>query len=477
MVKRNVYRWLFVLLVVLVAPFFVLTFFAHPSADDYCYAQVFRDGSYWGNIRGEYLGWKGRYSAIFFSVSYHEFSTRLHGGTGMLKTYPYALIVLLASLFGALYVFVRSLLEGVASRTQTLYCTLGLGALYLSTIPKASATLYWLDGASQYQIGGILLLLSLAALMKLYRLGQTRVAITTGFLIFIAIGASELVMLMLVAVVAVMAIDRIFIHKRNRLLWTAVCVVTLASTALLVLAPGNFVRAQYAPAAARQFWFSVSQAWIHGGNILASWLRNPGTWLATVAFIPVALQLIHRQGVRANANWLRLALVSGLLLGLLWLIYFALWWTAATNPPGRALNLIYLGFLMAWFTAVLELIAIVSLRTGIARANEGLAAPWHIFFAAVTVVLGVYLVLHSNARTAAGDLLFRAPAYHQMQQDRYRKIAAAKAEAAGKRVELLLPGLSNPPRLLMYSDIQGNGNDWRNGCYARYFGLKTVVRR
>jgi hypothetical protein len=60
---------------------------------------------------------------------------------------------------------------------------------------------------------------------------------------------------------------------------------------------------------------------------------------------------------------------------------------------------------------------------------------------------------------------------------RYATIAKAKAASGNERPALILPRVADPPRVLMHSDIQEDRKDWRNGCFARYFGLKSVARR
>jgi hypothetical protein len=255
-----------------------------------------------------------------------------------------------------------------------------------------------------------------------------------------------------------------------------VVLVTLASAAMLVLAPGNAVRAEHASADAGQFWFSFSHAWYHAGVTLASWLSGPGLWLATAAFIPAALRLVHIDGIRKDTGWLRFLVILFLVPALVWTLFFGLWWAAATNPPGRALNLIYLIFLVGWFAGVLELVAVFALHRRLAFTAAVFPGPLRLANIAVLVLFGGFMLLHSHARTAASDLVRRAPAYNEVMQDRYASITRAKA-AGNNRPAMVLPAVDDPPRVLMYSDIQADRRNWRNNCYARYFGLESVVRR
>lgn len=469
LIRPGLYLLLFAVLAAAVLPFFLLIHYAHPSADDFCYAAAFRHGDLWGNIKGEYLGWKGRYSAIFLTAAYHQ-------PGGMLLTYGYALLLFLAALFAALYAFVRSLVEGTGTRLRTLFLTLGLGALYLGTMPKVAATVYWLDGAFQYQTGGIFTLLALAALFTLYRTGAHLFAWLACACIFVAIGATETAMITLVTMVLLMTFSRMFVQPQARTAWAAVLVVTLLSSGLLVLAPGNFARAEFAAPEAGRFWFSFSHAWFHGGRTFASWLANPGLWLATAVFIPAALRMVQLENVRRDASWPRFVLILALLPGLTWLFHFALWWAAATNPPGRMLNMAYLLFLAGWFTAVLEGIALAARRCTLLFTEELFPVPLRLGTTAAAALLAVVLLSQGHVRTAYADLLYRAPDYDQTMRERYARIAQQKAAAENGRPAMTFQAVREPPGVLMYSDIQSARN-WRNSCFARYFGLETVRRQ
>lgn len=469
-VQPGLYGLLFAALAASVLPFFLLMLYAHPSADDYCYASAFRDGDFWSNVTGEYFSWKGRYSAIFLTVAYHN-------PGGMLLTYGYALLLYLTMLVAAMYVFVVSLVEGTGSRFRRWCLTLGLGALYLGTMPKVPATIYWLDGSFQYQTGGIFALLALAALFTLYRTGSAVSALLACVSIFLAIGATETAMITLVAVVGLMAFTRIYVHRQAQAAWAAVVIVTILSSAMLVLAPGNFVRAELASPDAGRFWFAFSHAWFHAGNTLASWLANPGLWLATVVFIPAALRMVQLEDVRGDASSRRLLLLLALVPGLVWVFHFALWWAAATNPPGRMFNMMYLLFLAGWFTAVLELVAVAARRGTLVCTEELFPAALRLGTGAAVVAFAAFLLLQSHVPTAYADLLYRAPEYDETLRNRYARIAAARDAAADRRPAMVFQAVKDPPRVLMYSDIQGNRKDWRNSCFSRYFGLESAVRQ
>lgn len=471
MIHRNSQGLVFVLLLAAVAPFALLTQYAHPGADDFCYAALFRQDGFWGHVKGEYFGWKGRYSAIFFTVAYHQ-------AGDMLTTYGIALIILFLLFLAAGYVFVRAVTEAAATGAGTVFLALGFIALFLGTMPKVPAGLYWVDGALQYLLGGILLMASAAALFTFHRTGAKGAAWSACPLIFLAVGTTELVMITLVALVGVLAISQAVVQGRQRLTWLVIAAVTILSAALLLLAPGNAVRAEHASPDAGQFWFSFSHATYHAGDTLAAWLAQPALWLATAAFVPAALRLVYLNGAGKNSSWPRFLVILCLVAALIWLFFFGLWWAAATNPPGRALNLIYLVFLAGWFAGVLELAGIAARRRPLAFTESVFPAPLRLVSAAVPVLFAGFLLLHGQARIAYGDLLFRAPEYHRVMQDRYASIVREKASGVENgKPAMTFEAVARPPRVLMYTDIQEDSRNWRNTCFARYFGLGSATRR
>ena len=128
--QNILYVVLFMLLIVAIIPFFFLTFYAHPSADDFSYAAAYRTGDFWDHVVTEYLTWKGRYFAIFVTVLFHQ-------SGDMIINYKYPLLLSLASFFCSLYYLVRSVFEGKGSYWQVLFCTLALGVFYIITLPES----------------------------------------------------------------------------------------------------------------------------------------------------------------------------------------------------------------------------------------------------------------------------------------------------------------------------------------------------
>ncbi|MFV1977083.1 MAG: DUF6056 family protein, partial [Candidatus Scalindua sp.] len=427
---------------------------------------------FWDDIIGEYMAWKGRYFGIFVTVLFHRSGS-------MIENYPYPLFLFLVLLFGAFIYFVRSAFEEKVSAIRLLFSALALGVFYIITIPKASASLYWADGAFQYHVGSIFYLLAIAALFKLFRERQSPLLPTllSIFFIFAAIGSTEIFMVALFSLVSLIFLYKFFFLQENRIAWSVVLAVTIISTLILVLSPGNAIRMDLQPLSG-QFWFALGHSFYYGIETIWLWLSRPLFLLFTILFIPVALHLVFISGIRRKASWIRLGLMLALLLGQMWVSFFATWWAGATHPPGRTQNTIYLVFLLGWFMFILEFVAVLSKQRKLVYVESLFSKPVRIAIIIVTFTTGFYIVTDTYVSEAYKALAGSAKNYDRVMNSRYAYIELQKKLSSNSRkLSVRLESIENPPRILVFSDISRNKKDWPNTCVATYFGIATVERK
>lgn len=466
------YAMLFALLVAAIIPFFLLVFYAHPAADDYCYANAFNNGDLWNAIYGEYMAWKGRYFGIFVTVLFHQSGS-------MLVNYIYPLFLFLVFLFAAFFYFVRSAFEEKASVFRLLLSALTLGVFFIITLPKTSASLYWADGAFQYQVGSIFYLLAIAALFKLFRARQSPFLPTLLSIIFIfaAIGSTEIFMIALFSLVSLIFLHKFFFLQENRIAWSIVLAVTIISTLLLVLSPGNSIRMSLQPLSG-QFFFALGHSLYYGIENIWMWMTQPLFLLFTILLIPVALHLVFISEIRKNASWIRLSLMLALLLGQLWVSFFATWWAGAVHPPGRTQNSIYLVFLVGWFMFILEFVAVLSKPKKLVYVESVFSKSVRIAIIFVTVAAGFYIVTDTHVPDAYKALAGPAKKYDRIMNERYAYIEQQKKLSQNsKKLSLRIDSIKNPPRILVFTDIKRNKKKWPNTCVATYFGIASIERK
>lgn len=449
----------------------MLIFYAHPSADDYCYANVFIRGNFWDDIIGEYMAWKGRYFGIFVTVLFHKSGS-------MIENYHYPLLLSLTLLFISFYYFVRSAFEENGPFIRIFFCAFTLGAYYIVSMPDVSASLYWADGAFQYQAGSIFYLLAMASILRLYREHKFPAlpAVLSVIFIFFAIGSTEIFMVSLLSLVGLIFLYKFFILKQNRITWSIVLAVTIASTSILVLSPGNAIRMELFPNSG-QFWFSISRSIYYGVPTLGTWLSRPLFWLLTILFIPVVLHLVYISRIRKDANWIRLILILALLLGQIWVSFFASWWGTGSHPQGRTQNTIYLVFLVGWFIFILEFVAVLTKERKLVYIDSLFSVPVRFLMIIATFSFGLLLVTKSHVPEAYLALAGPAQEYDRIMKSHYAYIEQKQLEAGNRNISLSLQLIENAPRILVFSDITRDKKNWRNSCFAKYFGLSTVVRQ
>jgi hypothetical protein len=469
LVQRFLYGAVFIVLLISIVPFFQLVFYAHPSADDYCYANVFAKGGFWDRVVGEYMGWKGRYFGIFITVLFHQ-------SGDMISNYAVALFIMPIFLGLAFYLFFLSAYENKGSFIQVTGSALAIAVFYIASLPKVSSFLYWADAAFQYQVGSIFFLLALASIISMYRQsepGKALLIITAAF-IFAAIGSTEIFMISLSSLVGLIFIQKFFILKEAKAAWTVILLVAIGSSLLVVLSPGNAVRMEITQESTGDLWYSVRHSLYFAGHTAQSWLSQPLLWLLTILFIPVALKLVYIKQIRQGASWTRLLLMILLITGQIWLSFFATWWAGAISPPGRALNAIYLVFLTGWFLSILEFVAVIAHTRQLPYVERVFSVPVRLVLIMASVSFIFMLLTRSHVPDAYAAINGEAQQYDIEMSNRYQIIKAEQARQGSKRIDIAFDKIDSQPDILVFSGISHNEKDWRNNCFARYYELKSV---
>jgi len=344
-------------------------------------------------------------------------------------------------------------------------------------MPKPSASLYWADGAFQYQVGSIFGLLSIAALLKMYRGHRTGwFTVMSCVLVFAGVGASEIIMVALSGTVGLMFLQRVFVARKDRAAWLAVLLVTALSCALVVFSPGNEVRLALQPAERQQIWFSIARALFYGTGTIVGWARDPGFWLLTIFFVPLALRLTYLERARQDASWMRFGFILLLLVSQVWVSFFVTWWGSATSPAARTLNTVYLVFLAGWLVALLELVAVLIRYRPLPYTATVFTLPLRLGMFLLPPMLVWVMLVNSHIIPAYDDLFHRAAEFDRVMKGRYQDIRQLRAAWQGKgRPNAILESLKYPPRILVFTDISSERNDWRNSCFSQYFDLSSVT--
>jgi hypothetical protein len=93
----------------------------------------------------------------------------------------------------------------------------------------------------------------------------------------------------------------------------------------------------------------------------------------------------------------------------------------------------------------------------------------------LSVLFSVAVLQNKSYQRARNDLFQLALPYHDYMKQRYRIIQQAVVD---DHSYLSVPDyLQEYPRTIYFNDIMRNPDDWRNDCYADYFGLEKIRRQ
>lgn len=445
------------LLVLSVAPYLWLAAYAHPVADDYCYAAKSAGQTLWQWSMGEWLYWNGRYASNLLMI---------HGpltwSGNMLAGYRLMPLVLIALTFLGAWFLLRRLTRHALSSPQELLAVLCFLLLYLNLMPDLGEGFYWYTGAITYQLGSILLLLHLGLLVPANGNGVARGALflLNAVLAVVVVGMDEIHMLLMLCLHVVRTVWLIANRKQA---WGAVFLLlaVIGGSLLMYLAPGNAVRAAMF-ADTHRLWWSLGMSALQSLRFIGAWLLSPALLVFGVLYIPLHRWLCGRipgfLALLRTPPWIA-ALLPFLLVAA---TTFPAYWNTGLLGQHRTINVACIFFIP---------LAFLNLALWLERGALGRIAAWAPSgrTQAYPVVLAlVALNLTGNGFAANADLLGgRAAAYDRVMTGREAEVRAAVGNPEAK-VAYIPQQL--PPRTLPSYEGPYLLRDWMMHCQARFFG-------
>lgn len=452
--------------------FSALGWYAHPSTDDICMAAGVREDGLWWHLLNHYMTWSGRYSGNAFYAIYPLLSGGLLGG------YQFIALLLLLSLFTATAFLLARLLQRGMNDFPVVVAALLFTAVYVLGLRSPASSLYWMAGSLSYLSANILLLVIGGLMLRLADRQQAKrgvwlTLILLAGLLVLAIGGNETGMLLIAATVAMVALMRLRLGWKGAWPWLLLLLVATVCSALVYFAPGNAVRNSTFPFQ-HNLMFAIEGSLGMGVWTLLGWLRNP-VFIGMTLLTPFLTVLLCRNAQRRLQPGKRhLALLTALTLGLPFLLEFPAWWAMGGWPPPRTVDAIYFAFLAGWLLTVGAL-TLYLLPPAQAESRPYLRTGGMVAFALSALLMVLAVSINGRFQHAQMDLRYAAPVYDAYMQQRYALIDEARAN--GKR-QLIVPGFDSQfPRSIYFNDIVPLSTDWRNVCYAQYFGLEKIKRK
>lgn len=444
-------RWLLLVAAFSMVPFVWLAAYAHPVADDYCYAAKSAGQALWAWSRGEWLYWNGRYASNLIMAH-----GPLSGNGPYLPWYRLVPPLLMALTWAGLACLVRRASQYKMPNAHTALAALVLLVVYMNIMPDLGEGFYWFTGAVTYQLGSILLLFHLALLIPQSGSPSALRLLSGLVLAVVIVGMSEIHMLLMLCLHT--ALLGLALYRRKQV---AAALLLLAATtggaALMYLAPGNTVRGAMF-AGTHELGRSLGMSFLQTLRFSTKWLLSPALLSAGLLYLPVHGWL--RTHVPAFARLLGMPWWPAALLPFLLIMAttFPAYWNTGLLGQHRTINVAALFFVP---------LTVFNLALWLERWPRG--AYWAAMNGRWAVVLAfLSFNLTGNGLAAYTDLLGGSA----MEYDR---VLAAREElveraAAEPKAVVEFRRLAAPPRTLPSYEQRGPLQDWMLHCQARYFG-------
>ncbi len=448
--------------------------YANPSADDFCMAAGVNQDGLLAHLWRHYHEWSGRYSG---NALYGLYPLLF----GMFDGYRFMPVLLILLLISGFAFFLSSLLKIRLNDPLLVLVSLAFTCIYLLGLVSPASSLYWMAGALTYQSANISLLFLLGLMIKLHdRLeqGGRIVGVLTGLLLLLVfgVGLNEVNMLVLTILSGAALMYHVFIYpsqRRNVLPWLLLFAAALLCVALVYFAPGTAMRESTFPLR-HQWGRSLSGSLNMGLWTLGLWLRNPVV-IAGVLLTPFAdCALRMRSQRKINISKRLLFILSLVTLAIPLVLQFPAWWGMGGWPPPRTVDAIFFVFLLSLFLTLsaFSLYWLQRENTASSSLTQGARPAWALI--AFTLLFVLAVLVNGKFQRALGDLMVRAKPYHAYLEYRYETIQEALSRG---QFSLQTPSYQGAyPRTIYFNDILPNSRDWRNVCYANYFGLQRIRR-
>jgi hypothetical protein len=460
----NKLLWVFLLSFL---PYIGLSFFVHPTADDFTNAVAVIEKGFWKAQYDVYLNWFGRYSSTFLMYLNPTIDMQL---------WLYRLYCVLSILFlvFSVQIFVNWMMPSLY-RSQKIIVSLGFSSIFISRMPSVVEGFFWIPGLTNYTVGISLLLMASAYILKSYNLTVLKATNSeTGIqwsqlpiltlASFAICGINEIIMLLWgMFLLSIFIYDfRKFKIPSNKLILLGL--VSAVFAAIVILSPGNQIRASMFEGSFN-LPLAVGKSFLFGFMYMFRFFE-----LASVILIIFSCQWISANSSLITPGfasskfrkWLYWALFVVLVLAI-----FPAFYGMDSRPPRRALNVI------CFFHNLIFALLFLSLYLDRSSWLHSLLNKFSFLgkVGSKNLLLWVFLISFfaiGNHRRALVDLTMNAKSYSDFLNNRYLQLKQQSGQ------DVVVSKLEHRPITICFDDIESDPQDWKNQSYAKIFGLKSI---
>jgi hypothetical protein len=460
--------------------FFCLSFYNHPTIDDFGHADAVKTSGLWQAQKFQFQTRTGRFASTLVVGLFNPllFSHWLTG----IKVYPALFLLSFITLF---HFFLSGWFHKQIPFLQLFPFSVVLFICFILKLESVLELFYWFAANCVYGIPMLLFLLNLYLFFRLLRAKDTPEAyrLMAGICLLgvMLCGSNELDLVNTVILNFLVLVYLFYTRPRKISLAYLVCFILIAAAALFSLsAPGNVARAKTLNEDINSL---LSFSYV--GNIFLvsakHVLLQARTWILSLPLISASALLAVLIWKYQSKALFRFKSLNQLLayMGLVYLmlilqIFPVLYNRGLAGLVDRAANVIWFHFFLYWIIGLLLFIPFLKEERKIVLIISK-DAQIKLFNAMLSLFLAAVLTSF-HIRQAYQDLLFKAPAYDAGLKKRYDTIRLASRKGPlALQVQPVFPHWQHYPKSLCKLELSQDPATYFNSSVASYFGLESIT--
>jgi hypothetical protein len=452
------------IIILLLIPFFVLTLFIHPSADDYGFTYLVKAFGRWGYQDFMYNNRQGRYFANFI-FSYNPLTFNSFIG------YKIFALFLLISFVLSLVFFIFVLLKNQSKTLLKVIFALLLILLFVNVIPSPPEAFYWITGSIEYFLPSIITFIFLSIIIIGIQKRNKKLIniITASFLGFCICGCNEINMIFILEILGLIILSNFKNHSVIKFILPIFLIIILSSL-FDIIAPGNYIRMTNYPNA-NNIIYGFKEGIISIIKLFGIHIKSASFIIITILSLPILSSITQKKETPlVNINpWIACIIALCIFISL----FFTVSYSTGLPSPLRIYNTTSVLFILVWFYLIYLFIFHYNIDILLPKLIQTLLIIACIIFFITDFYKepGKNIYFSGNISKAYYDLTFNAKKYNDELNYRYEIIN--KNKVSGK-LNITVPVLSVKPLSIHFIDILEDSASWINNGTAQYFGIKSI---
>lgn len=464
-------EWIVILIgIIATLPFLTLSFYNHPTGDDYGMTNLAKMWGFWGSQVHWYYEWK----CAFVNTMLMSVNPLVVNWFFGYKVIPFVFILIFIFVF---YMFINALTGNYLRASQKWAIVFGFFTAYLYCVPSVWEAFYWMTSITSYQVSTMLSIIFLIILFKFQHTNglKNKFVFFLAILVVLIMQGAESYMVFMAAFIPILAVLGIIHTKRFNNLFIVLFIAAAATAIFVLTCPGIYARAKAFPA-----YVSPETEGIFGhfaraiqgsftGAMSFLWGKSLTLFLFSIILLSIYEKILaeNKQHNRLNIPILNPVIAFLLMLILPMIFLFPACWMSGGLMPyaGRVTNSAFFIFLLGCMYWLFCTWAFVRKKYTAVDLLTSKRIQW---IAAFLIV--VTFLFPNNIRAAFGDLLTgRASDFNTALNQRYKIIEKCQSDTC------FVPPITMHPASIWFTDMTDSITGEENTRYGFYFGKKALL--